>query len=186
MLLEHGDAIHEIVVSVAEVGSMGDIDGIELVYSLSGYPDETEWIEFKEGNTDLDRIARDISALANAAAFHERPFAYKLWGVADGTHELVGTSFDPYAQRVRGNQNLHIWLKQVLSVNAVYEFKTAQVGDRSFVILKIHAASDQPVCYNGDAYIREGSSTTLLATESAKSAELWRRLQRRDFERRKV
>ena len=31
---------------------MGEADGMELIYSLVGYPDETEWLEFKEGNSD--------------------------------------------------------------------------------------------------------------------------------------
>lgn len=31
---------------------MGEADGMELIYSLIGYPDETEWLEFKEGNSD--------------------------------------------------------------------------------------------------------------------------------------
>lgn len=70
-------------------------DTMELVYSLIGYPDETEWLELKENLTDPIRIARDISALANAAAYHGRDFAYKIWGVEDRKHELTGTSFRP-------------------------------------------------------------------------------------------
>ena len=49
---------------------MGEADGMELIYSLVGYPDETEWLEFKEGNSDPVRTGRDISALANTAAAH--------------------------------------------------------------------------------------------------------------------
>ena len=40
---------------------MGEADGMELIYSLVGYPDETEWLEFKEGNSDPVRTGRDIS-----------------------------------------------------------------------------------------------------------------------------
>ena len=48
---------------------MGEADDMELIYSLIGYPNETEWIEFKEGNSDPERIGRVISALANVAAY---------------------------------------------------------------------------------------------------------------------
>ena len=58
---------------------MGDLDQMELVYSLVGFPDETEWLEFKEGNSDPKSIGRDISALANSAAYLGRDFAFKLW-----------------------------------------------------------------------------------------------------------
>lgn len=75
---------------------MGEADDMEFIYSLIGYPNETEWIEFKEGTSDPERIGRDISALANVAAYLGRPRAYKIWGVEDDTHALVGTQFDPY------------------------------------------------------------------------------------------
>ena len=54
---------------------------MDLIYQLVGYPNETEWIEFKEGNSDPEQIGRDISALANAAAYAGRECAYKIWGV---------------------------------------------------------------------------------------------------------
>ena len=87
---------------------------MDLIYSLVGYPDETEWIEFKEGNSDPDQIGRDISALANSAAYLGREAAYKIWGVEDGTHILCGTKFDPLSKKAKGNQDLQIWLKRML------------------------------------------------------------------------
>ncbi len=156
---------------------------MDLIYQLVGYPNETEWIEFKEGNADPEQIGRDVSALANAAAYAGREFAYKLWGVVDGTHELVGTSFDPLACKAKGNQDLQIWLRRMLSSNANYEFVTIEHGGLVFVVARIAAASAQPVYFQKRAYIRIGSSTTELAPGSAREAELWRRLQRADFER---
>ena len=40
----------------------------ELIFELSSYPKETEWIEFKHNNYEPYMIAEDISALANSAA----------------------------------------------------------------------------------------------------------------------
>lgn len=81
-------------------------DPIELVFSLIGYPEETEWIEFKSNNDEPHRLAQDISALANATAYHDHEYAYKLWEVEDSTHRLVGTSFNPQTRKVAGNQSL--------------------------------------------------------------------------------
>ena len=153
---------------------------MELVYSLIGYPDETEWIEFKEGNSDPVRIARDISALANSAAYLGRDFAYKLWGIEDGTHALVGTGFQPRSATV-GNQALSMWLKRMLTPNALYDFLESDFNGKHFVVLQIRAAASQPVYFDKDAYIREGSSTTRLEPGSAKERELWHRLQRANF-----
>lgn len=161
---------------------MGEASPMELIYSLIGYPEETEWIELKDANADPERIGRDISALANAAAFNGRDWAYKIWGVNDQTRELMGTTFNPLTKKAKGNQDLLIWLKRFISQNASYEFERVEGADRSFVILKIRASIGQPVYWNGVAYIREGSSTTRLVPGSAKEAELWRRLQSGNFE----
>lgn len=162
---------------------MDDRSAMELIYSLVGYPCETEWIEFKESSSDPRRIGEDISALANAAAFHEREYGYKVWGVRDGTHELVGTSFDYLQAKATGNQDLLIWLSRQLSANANYEFLPTVAEDgKRYVILKVRAASGQPVRFSGVAFMREGSSTSRLQGGTAKEAELWRKLQRSEFE----
>lgn len=161
---------------------MGEASDMELIYSLIGYPDETEWIEFKEGNIDPTRIGQDISALANSAAYLGRSCGYKVWGVADGTHELVGTAFDPYHVKAKGNQDLLIWLRLFLSAHASYEFRTVHHDDKAFVVVIVEAAIGQPVCFDKAPYIREGSSTTRLNPGSAKEAKLWERLQSGDFE----
>jgi len=163
---------------------MANVEPIELVYSLIGYPHETEWLEFKTGNNDPERIGQDISALANSAAWLGRDVAYKIWGVDDGSHELIGTTFNPFAAKAKGNQDLLVWLKLMLTPNANYEFRQFNHDGLHFVVLSIKAACDQPVCFKRMAYVREGSSTTLLAPGSAREVELWRRLQRSDFEER--
>lgn len=156
---------------------------MDLIYQLIGYPNETEWIEFKEGNSDPEQIGRDISALANSAAYAGRECAYKVWGVSDGAHELVGTSFNPLAAKAKGNQDLQIWLRRMLSANANYEFVTIEHEALVFVVARISAAVMQPVYFQKRAYVRIGSSTTELVAGSAREAELWRRLQRSDFEK---
>ena len=137
---------------------MGEADDMELIYSLIGYPNETEWIEFKEGNSEPERIGRDISALANAAAYLGRSRAYKVWGVEDGSHALVGTQFDPYHAKGKGNQDLQIWLRLFLSLQASYEFRCIEHNGLRLVVLEIDAAVGQPVCFDKAPYIREGSS----------------------------
>ena len=161
---------------------MAAANKMELVYSLIGYPEETEWLEFKDSAREPERIGRDISALANAAAFLGRDQAYKIWGIKDQTHELIGTTFDPYTAKGKGNQDLLIWLKRFLSANASYVFDRIEHDGLVFVVLKVRAAIRQPVYFDDAAYIREGSSTTRLTPGSAREAELWRRLQSDDYE----
>lgn len=65
-------------------------------------------------------IGRDISALANSAAIHERGCAYMLWGIDDTTHEIVGTDYNLQTLK-KGNQELENWLRSLLSHNADFD-----------------------------------------------------------------
>ncbi|WP_283170825.1 ATP-binding protein [Curtanaerobium respiraculi] len=164
---------------------MNDIDPMDLIYSLVGFPHETEWLEFKENSADPEQTGKDISALANAAAYHGRDFAYKIWGVRDRDHKLVGTIFNPLRKKAKGNQDLQIWLQAMLTFNANFDFETIEsAAGKKFVVLKICAATEQPVRFNSIAYFRSGSSTTKLVPGSVREVELWRRLQRSGFESR--
>jgi ATP-dependent DNA helicase RecG len=62
-----------------------------LVRELCKLPRETEWLEFKTNNEDPREIGEYVSALANAAAYSGKAFAYLIWGIEDGTHRVVGT-----------------------------------------------------------------------------------------------
>ena len=72
-------------------------------------PTETEWVEFKHNNSNPQQIGEYISAIANGAALHGRPVGYLVWGVQDGTHTVVGTTFHPRKTKI-GNENLESWL----------------------------------------------------------------------------
>lgn len=154
---------------------------MELIRRLAAQDAENECLEFKVGNPDAELIAKDISALANSAAFLGQPHAYLIWGVEDATHELVGTSFNPYEAKGRGNQLLCPWLASRLA-NASYQFTVLDDEAGRFVALTIDAATKLPVTYGEAAFIREGNSTVRLYRGSEKEAELWRRLSRSSFE----
>ena len=72
---------------------------IDLVLELCKQPHETEWIEFKVNNANPQRIGEYISALANSAALCQKVHAYMVWGVKNGTHEIVGTNFTPFTAK---------------------------------------------------------------------------------------
>ena len=82
---------------------------IALVDELRSLPAETAWVEFKGNNTDPDMIGKRCSALSNAARIEGKDFAYMIWGVDDATHAVVGSSFDPEAQRAHGQTVLPVF-----------------------------------------------------------------------------
>lgn len=70
-----------------------------LIRELQSLPKEPEWDEFKRNKADCEEIGEYISALANSAALLGNGNGYLVWGIADETHDLVGTSFDPISFR---------------------------------------------------------------------------------------
>ena len=50
-----------------------------LIQELSAYPEETEYLEFKENFVEFEKEGKDICALANSATLHDVRFAYKVW-----------------------------------------------------------------------------------------------------------
>lgn len=73
---------------------------IALIDQLRAEPAETPWLEFKSNNTDPDMIGKRCSALANSARIEGQDLAYLVWGVADETHAVVGTDFNPDNRKV--------------------------------------------------------------------------------------
>jgi len=72
-------------------------------------PSETEWVEFKHNNDNPQEIGEYLSAISNGAALHGKRTGYLVWGIQDGSHAVLGTTFRP-KQAKKGNENLESWL----------------------------------------------------------------------------
>ena len=158
---------------------MHNIEG--LVRQMVQYTSEQPWLEFKDSNSDPQMIGEDISALANAAAYCDRPKAYLIWGVENDTHNIVGTTFNPSTKK-KGNQLLEIWLRTQLSDNAEYEFVSGEIENKTVVVLIITRAVERTVMFQRTEYIRVGSSTKKLNEVPNMKAVLWDHIRSTRFE----
>jgi ATP-dependent DNA helicase RecG len=149
---------------------------IALIDQLRGMPAETSWLEFKAGNIDPDGIGKRCSALSNAARVEGRDCAYMVWGIEDGSHAVVGSSFQPDAQKV-GGQLLQMWLANSLQPSVPFSFRVVAHPQGRLVLLEIPAAMGAPVAFNNIAYIRIGSATPKLTDYPQRYQQLIERLQ---------
>ena len=92
-----------------------------LLRELRALPEETEWVEFKQNNSNPVEIGEYISALANSAVLCGKANAYLIWGVEDKTHEIIGTTFKP-SQLKKGNEELENWLLRLLNPKTHFRF----------------------------------------------------------------
>lgn len=157
-------------------------DALErLLAELCALPAETPWVEFKEGNVDPALIGQLVSALSNAAALHGRDTGWLVWGVEDGTHAIVGTTFAPERAK-KGNQPLESWLTQVMAPKLRLRFHAGTVAGKPIVALEVPAARDQPTSVDSKRMIRVGSVTKSLASLPDLERDLWRAFDRQPFE----
>ncbi|MYB56946.1 MAG: transcriptional regulator [Gemmatimonadetes bacterium] len=152
-----------------------------LLRELCALPYETEWVEFKEDNTDPQEIGEYLSALANSAALAGKAAAYLVWGVRDQDHAVVGSNFDPRSAK-KGNEELENWLLRLLEPKIDFHFFPLSTEKGSVILAEINRASRHPVRFAGQEYIRVGSYKKKLKDHPEKERALWRIFDQTPFE----
>ena len=148
---------------------------LKLIENLANEPNESEFVEFKHNFHSAEEIGERISALANSACLHNKAFGYLVFGVADKSHEIIGTSFKPKKQKAKGNEDLEPWLVRMINPKIdfrIYETKWDEVTD--LVIFVIPAANARPVDFLDIPYIRIGSYTQKLKDHPEKQSKIWK------------
>ena len=156
-------------------------DLTSLLQELIKLPKETEWVEFKRNNSNPEEIGEYISALSNAATYHDRKYAYLIWGIDDDSHDIVGTEFDFKTTKV-GNENLENWLRRLLSDNANFSFHKLIIKNHFVILLLIYSAIYNTVKFKNVDYIRVGSYKKSLKDHPAMEVQLWHKINRAKFE----
>ena len=152
-----------------------------LVHELCKLPAETPWLEFKHNNGDPTMIGERISALSNSAALEGKSTAYLVWGVEDGSHRLLGTTFDPTSAKV-GNEALENWLRHSVTPPLHFAFYSIDLDGLRIVVLEIPRATHTPIQFKGTEYIRSASYTKKLKDFPEMERELWRVFEKTPFE----
>lgn len=146
-----------------------------LLERLQHEPNEAEWLEFKDSRYDPEEIGEYLSALSNGACLAGKARGYLVFGIEDGSHDVVGTHFDPFREKGKGNQDLIMWLSMGLQPNVGFNVHQLNHPKGSVVIFEIGPAWDRPVTFSGKAYIRIGSSKTELNKHPEKARAIWTR-----------
>jgi len=152
-----------------------------LVRELCRLPAETPWLEFKHNDAEPQAIGEYLSALSNTAALDGKANAYLIWGIEDGSHEILGTRFSPEKTK-KGNEELENWLLRLLSPRLHFHFKSLTLEDCPIVILEIPAASGKPTQFENREWIRVGSYKKPLKDYPELERKLWRYFDKIPFE----
>ena len=128
----------------------------KLLQGLLKHGRESEWIEFKKNNSNTQVIGETLAALSNSAFVHDETYGYLVFGVEDETLEVVGTTYNPFTDKV-GAQELENWLATQLDPRIDFKIISLSYEEKSIFIFRIDATHTRPVSFKGIEFIRVGS-----------------------------
>lgn len=140
---------------------------------LRELPQEAEEIEFKSNWDQKEDIGEYISALSNSAALLGKSVGYIVWGVEDGSHDIIGTQFCPRQTKGKGNEDLELWLGIHLNPRVDFRIHEFEVKGKAVVLFEIPAAKGIPVSFQGERFIRVGSHKKKLREYQEKEIALF-------------
>ena len=145
----------------------------QLVLELVQQPTEQEWLEFKHNFHNPEEIGQRISALANGACLADKRYGYLVFGIEDTTHKIIGTTFTPKSKKAKGNEDLEHWLVRQLNPKIHFTIHEVQIDNKNIVLFKIPSATNTPVSFLNEPYIRIGSLTKPLKHYPDQHRKLW-------------
>ena len=161
---------------------MSEQRDIDLINELRTYPTEMSWLEFKSNQNDRNRIGKMVSALSNAARLDGKETAFLVWGIEDGSRNVIGTTFNPFSRKI-GNQVFELWLRNQLSPSPAFHFRMVAHPDGTVVLLEIPAATLAPTAFEGIPYICVGSATSKLTDDTHRYQALIEKMRPYTWER---
>lgn len=152
-----------------------------IISDIQASPKECEWVEIKKDNCNPELIGEYISALSNGAAYMGQSKGYLVFGLDDSTHSIIGTSYDPQAEK-RGNQEIENWIATQLSPRIDFSIQYLDIQDKRVVLFIIDSAGNTPVKFKGNAYIRVGSYKKNLSDHPERERKIWQNVHHNCFE----
>ena len=150
----------------------GDDELRKLLDQLVAAGRECEWLEFKDSNFYHNYLGRCISALANSSLLLGKERAYIVYGVRNGTLEVVGTRGSLAREKV-GNEELENWLHRKLMPRVDFRFHEFLYDNKKVIIVEIDPAPGRPVTFDNESYIRVGSYNKHLRDHPEKELKIW-------------
>jgi predicted HTH transcriptional regulator len=153
-----------------------------IIADIQASPKECEWVEIKQNNYNPQLIGEYISALSNGAAYMGQSKGYLVFGIKDDTHEIVGTDYNPQAEKI-GNQELENWIATQLSPRIDFVIHNdIVISGKRVVLFVIDSAGNTPVKFRGTAYTRVGSYKKVLADHPEMERKIWQNTHNNCFE----
>lgn len=141
---------------------------------------ECEWIEFKHNYGDPNGIGEYVSALSNSAAIHDQELGFLVWGIQDGSLNVVGTTFDPY-KKLSG-QVLEHWLTTLCKPRLGLRFSVFDYEGKRIVMLEVDRAYREPCQFKSESFVRVGEAKCRLREYPDKARLLHQRFEVTAFE----
>jgi len=152
-----------------------------LIKELQALPKESEWVEFKVNNKKPETLGENISAIANAALLEGKSKGYIVYGIEDGTHNIIGTNFDPDVDKIKG-QEIKNYISTQLDPPIDIKIHKHLIEEKNLVVFEIDAPTNYPQKFKKESFVRIGSYTKKLKDHPEKEKALWSKINAEVFE----
>ncbi|MCC6368041.1 MAG: putative DNA binding domain-containing protein [Bryobacterales bacterium] len=150
-----------------------------LIDELRSASSEKDWVEFKSNYAEPEMVGRLVSAMSNAARLADKPFAYIVWGIRDGDHAVVGTTFNPGSEKHQ-QQPLEFWLAQRLKPSIAFSFREVEHPNRPQQSFNFNR-TDRSRTTEYSAYFRCRNPPILQGPPAPKVPPVWSRPRAQSF-----
>jgi ATP-dependent DNA helicase RecG len=156
---------------------MNNAQLIKLLEKLVTLPSETDWVEFKVNKFDqsewfAQKIWEIISWLSNTASISWENLWYLVFWVEDSTHEIKWTNLVIHREKVK-KDDLEHRIMQRLNPKINLKIHSFRYEEKSMVIFEVPPATDRPVSFFNEEYIRIASITRKLKDFPEKEKQIW-------------
>ena len=115
-----------------------------LKKQISTFQKEKRFLEFKSNYQDAEKLGKYISALSNGACLDNQDFGYLYFGVDNDTLEVKHTTFDWSKVNAAGNQQLEMYLRQMISPKIDFHIDEFVYEGKARVVVFIVPAVFEP------------------------------------------
>lgn len=143
---------------------------------------ESEWVEFKLNYHSAEEIGQILSALSNGACLEGQPYGYLVFGVKNDNNTIEGTTFKPKTFKYK-KEGIEHWLLQRLNPRVDFRIHEFEYNNMHISIFAIPAATNQPVDFMHESYIRVTSITRKLKDFPEKERKIWKKDPGKPFEK---
>ena len=153
----------------------------QLLDGLLAEGRECEWLEFKENDSEPEKIGECLSALSNSSLLCDVSHGHLVFGIRNGVLDIVGTEFS-FSKKKIGNQELENWLATQLEPHVDLRAFEFLYDDKKMVIIRVEGGHRHAHLFSKNPLYPDRLLYKKLKEHPEKARIIWSKRNKKSFE----